>query len=87
MLKNLSDNSPEGQWLADRINKFVVDADVNPDQKIYKQGLEDFNSIKLNLKFITKDGLNFCLKNLNDNGNAVYERYFKKYFDFELSKK
>jgi len=87
MLKNLSDHSPEGQWLADRINKFVVDADVNPDQKIYKQGLEDFNSIKLNLKFITKDGLNFCLKNLNDNGNAVYERYFKKYFDFELSKK
>ena len=84
MLYLQAEPSPEGQFLADRINKFVLDSETSPDDNVYYTGEREFHNIKREITFITDRGLSYCLRALNINGRKVVQKHFLKYFEKQM---
>lgn len=80
--------SPEGNYLAQRINKFFLGAgSAAAGTPEFKEGEREWNNIVREFTFLTVNGLVYCKKALNDNGKQVLTMYFEKYYDRELKKK
>ena len=82
----MSMRSPEGDYLAKRINKFVLDSETSRIDSVYEEGKREFDNICREITFLTTKGLLDCIEVLDDNGKAVYLKYFKKWFDWEIKK-
>lgn len=79
--------SPEGDFLAKRINKFIYGSDDKTASKaIYDEGVREYLNIKREITFINLRGLQYCLYHLDANGKKVYLRYFKTHFDKAMGK-
>lgn len=78
--------SIEASNLARRMNNLDMTLQSSKDKKLWEAGKAEYENIKRHINFILPSGLKQIENYLNDNGKAVYERFFKKLIEEEIQK-
>lgn len=78
--------SIEARTLAGLINDLDDSAEKATDQKVYDEGLQAYQHIIRQIRFILPRGLKLVPDYLDEHGRYIYEKYFKKKIEEEIKK-
>lgn len=70
--------------LATEMNQFDLSSEKSKDDDVYYEGKRRYHNIKIHMKLIKSEYLKTVPSYLNENGQKVYERYYKKMLEEQI---